>query len=824
MEPRQGALARARKITPVFAVALFFCLLLSSQSRAATPEAPDPGFANEQPRSLELSEKNGKAIPNRYIVVLRDSVAGPAQVARAQVRAKDGELGLIYRHALKGYSAQLSKADAAALTRDPRVKYVTPDRWAESFEQTMPTGVGRIFAPENETLQINEEEDEWVDADVAVIDTGIDNFEHPELNVAGHTICIPVDFDAEVSGCQDDEGTDGHYHGTHVAGTIGAVDDDSGVVGVAPGARLWGVKVLDDWGGGAESWIIAGVDWVTAHAEQIEVANMSLGCGPIENKQTHELEVCEMSALEEAIDASIDAGVVYVVAAGNAGVDAEYASPAHNPDVITVSALADYDAEPGGLVDPPFSSYFCKEKKSGESDVGLDDTLASFSNYGELIDIAAPGVCIISNWHGGDNMGTISGTSMAAPHVAGAAAILASKANPEDREDVEAITATILAEGNLGWTDTSGDGTKEPLLDLSDESAFDAKTVAGEVPALEAIWEYQPTEGSGWLHDVSCVTLTDCLALRNEARSAHWDGSEWSLYSIPKPPGEKVSEHEAAAVSCASAEQCMAAGYHGLGGYASKLPYEGDRPASWLWDGETWSFEAAAAPGAKRSKLNGVSCPQPDFCVGVGWKDGSGIYHSETLIEHWDDGEWSIVPSPNAFIEEAEIYNELTDVSCASTVACLAVGRVTGFGPNLVKALVLRWDGSEWTEVPMPSSLGEAQSVSCAAADSCVVLDETARAAHWDGENWSLEWLPRPLEEVSCTSATACLAVGGPVYPFGTSMRGEVVRWNGSRWTREAAAAPHGEELGYFSEILGVSCLQAPVGCVVVGASWAPAV
>lgn len=219
-----------------------------------------------------------------------------------------------------------------------------------------------------------------------------------------------------------------------------------GVVGMAPGARLWAVKVLGDNGSGYTSWIIAGIDYVTANAASIEVANMSLGCE------------CSSAAQDTAISNSIAKGVVYVVAAGNNDKNASTFSPANHPDVITVSALVDFDGVAGGLGSPT-----CRADQ--------DDTLADFSNWGSTVEIAAPGVCVLSTWAGG-GYNTISGTSMASPHAAGAAALLAARNNPNNKTDVLAIRSTLINEGNTNWTDDSGDGIKEPLLDVSDSNTF----------------------------------------------------------------------------------------------------------------------------------------------------------------------------------------------------------------------------------------------------------------------------------------------------------------------------------------------------------------
>jgi subtilisin family serine protease len=245
-------------------------------------------------------------------------------------------------------------------------------------------------------------------------------------------------------------GNDDNGHGTHVAGIAAAKDNGIGVVGVAPGARLWAVKVLDRNGSGFLSGVIKGVDHVTANAGAIEVANMSLGGG---NSQ----------ALNDAIKNSVAKGVVYVVAAGNSGIDASNTSPANSPDVLAVSAIVDTDGKCGKL--GPSTSY------------GGDDTFASFSNYGSMVDIAAPGVNILSTYKG-KTYATMSGTSMASPHVAGAVALyLAHNLKPADVAGAAAVRAAIIAagvpqtapcssgDGNGGFTgDPDPASNQEPLV------------------------------------------------------------------------------------------------------------------------------------------------------------------------------------------------------------------------------------------------------------------------------------------------------------------------------------------------------------------------
>lgn len=383
----------------------------------------------------------------RYLVVLKNSAGSPADVAADHERRYGADVTNVYRYALKGYAARLPGEAVAAVARDPRVALVEQDQVVTGAAQQVPTGIRRSFASSNPSVDIDGSDDVRVDVDVAVMDTGIDT-NHPDLDVVSSTDCTAG---GSLGACIAGSGVDDNGHGTHVAGTVGALDNDIGVVGVAPGARLHGVKVLSSVGSGLLSWTVAGVDWVTARADTIEVANLSLEC------------TCASSALDRAITASVDRGVAYVVAAGNRGRDAKDTTPANHPDVITVSALADFDGLSGGT-----GGTTCR------SDV--DDTLASFSNWGPHIEVAAPGVCILST----SNLGgyqVLSGTSMAAPHVAGATAILTSGANdPVNRAEVEGVRATIVGSGNLDWFDDSGDGIQEALLDVGDPQIFVANS------------------------------------------------------------------------------------------------------------------------------------------------------------------------------------------------------------------------------------------------------------------------------------------------------------------------------------------------------------
>jgi subtilisin family serine protease len=332
-------------------------------------------------------------IPGQYIVVVKSGYDGRV-VARDHARYAGAEVLYTYGRALNGYAARLTRAGLAAVRSDSRVAYVSADRTVHAVAQTLPTGINRIQGDSSSTLSGNGSGS--VGTAVAVIDTGIDR-SHPDLNVAGGKNCST-----------GRSYNDGNGHGTHVAGTIAAKDDGNGVVGMAPGAALYAVRVLNNSGSGSWSSIVCGINWVTANAASkgIKVANMSLGGSGSDG-------ACNSDALHQAICNSVGAGITYVVAAGNSGTDFKGFVPAAYDQVLTVTAVADFNGQSGGG-----AAATCR--------ADVDDTAADFSNYATLASqshtIAAPGVCILSTWKGG-GYNTISGTSMASPHVTGTAAL-----------------------------------------------------------------------------------------------------------------------------------------------------------------------------------------------------------------------------------------------------------------------------------------------------------------------------------------------------------------------------------------------------------------
>ena len=388
-----------------------------------------------------------RVIPEHYIVVFKDDVNTDVAANDFKGRFKGMTVGFRYRYALRGMSAKMPQAIRDKLAADPRVAYIEPDVIVSINAQTLPTGIDRINADLDPNANIDGIDDR-VDVDIAILDTGID-LDNTDLNVFRYAYCkTQGPFNANCAD-NDPDANDVNSHGTHVAGTAAAIDNNSGVVGVAPGARLWAVKVLEDDGTGAGSQIIAGVDYVTQHASEIEVANMSLtGDGSYQS-------------LDDAIQGALDAGVVFTLAAGNDHTDVANVFPAGHPNAITVSALEENDGQPGGL--------------SGTS---WDDTFAYFSNHGSGVDIMAPGRNIPSTIPGG-GLGTKSGTSMAAPHVAGAAALYLAQ-NPG--ASPATVKAALLAAGDTAPCANSTDGTcaddpdgiQEPLLMLQPDACDDA--------------------------------------------------------------------------------------------------------------------------------------------------------------------------------------------------------------------------------------------------------------------------------------------------------------------------------------------------------------
>jgi len=372
------------------------------------------------PDDNAVSHSTSQIIPGQYIVVYNTERTGDAgrlfsgnrENSERFVRQKINEifesnklqkptLVQVFSQSINGVALKLSERDLAVLKADPRIAYIEEDQILTlsppkaaakpggTVPQETPWGITRVNGVSN-----------YTGSNVAwVIDTGVD-LDHPDLNVDANRSVSFITW----GGLNASDPNDEHGHGSHVAGTIAAINNSIGVIGVAPGASVVAVRVLDKHGSGTVSSVIAGVDYVGSNGARGDVANMSLGGGVSQ-------------AMDDAVVAASAKGIKFCLAAGNEADDANNHSPAraNGPNIYTISAM-----------------------RQG-------DTWASFSNFGNPpIDYCAPGVAIKSTWkNGGYN--TISGTSMATPHATGVLLLGNAKASDTVNEDPDGNPDTIIS-------------------------------------------------------------------------------------------------------------------------------------------------------------------------------------------------------------------------------------------------------------------------------------------------------------------------------------------------------------------------------------------
>jgi aqualysin 1 len=354
----------------VVALALAGCATDSFEGGEGDGQEPSEGEVSSELEAGGRFVRSERPVPGRYIVVLEASAAGDErQVADELVPAARGRVDAVFRHALRGFAAEMAEADARALAADPRVKYVEEDGEVSisGAQPSAPWGLDRV---DQETLPLNQTytyNSAGAGVNAYIIDTGV-RITHGEF--AGRAT---HDFSSITDGLG---ANDCNGHGTHVAGTVGGT-----TYGVAKAVNLHTVRVLDCAGNGTTAGVIAGIDWVTANHQKPAVANMSLGG-------------VASQATDDAVVASIAAGVTYALAAGNETTDACTRSPARTPAGITVGSTT------------------------------ITDARSSFSNFGPCVDLFAPGSTITSAWNTSDSAtGVLNGTSMATPHVTGAIAL-----------------------------------------------------------------------------------------------------------------------------------------------------------------------------------------------------------------------------------------------------------------------------------------------------------------------------------------------------------------------------------------------------------------
>ena len=392
-----------------------------------------------------------KRIPGRYIVVFKDHVMDTDSEADKVIRGRGGVRHLTFSHGLKGFVATLSDAALAGVRNEPNVDYVEQDQVAtiNATENLPPGGWGldRIDQVDRPLDSLYQYSSTGKGVNAFIIDTGI-RASHQDF--AGRVL-PGYSAIADANGTNDCNG-----HGTHVAGTVGGT-----TWGVAKGVKLIPVRVLDCSGSGAYSGVIAGIDWVANSPLRPAVANLSLGGGA-------------SAALDAAIAGAVSKGVNVVVAAGNNNADACNYSPSRAPSAITVGATTS------------------------------SDTRASYSNYGSCLDIFAPGSSILSAWNTSDvATNTISGTSMASPHVAGVVALVL-EAKPT--ASPSAVTSFLTTSASLNKL--SSIGTNSPNRLVYSLAAGAPQEPLNKVVAVKSIAGKTASSYFGWTASVT-VTIRD---------------------------------------------------------------------------------------------------------------------------------------------------------------------------------------------------------------------------------------------------------------------------------------------------------------------------